>query len=262
MKSKKENVEPAKSQRPSLVKFIKILFKGIAGLVGFIIIAILFCLGLLWLEHNKKVILPSPTGQFAVGRTPYDWVDSTRTDSLAPAGNQKRELLVWIWYPTDKAGTPKLAEYVSKAWRTPLENHQGVLLSKFFKTDLSKVYAHYINDAKVSTKMQTYPIIILRSGIGALSTDYTTIAEDLASHGYIVVSADAPYSTSLVVFPDGRVIMRPNSYDVEAMPAKKQDVFLNKLIGIWTADTRFVLDKLQKLNAENSFGKFAGRLNL
>jgi len=35
---------------------------------------------------------------------------------------------------------------------------------------------------------------------------YSTLAEDLASHGYVVVGFDAPYRTGVVVFPDGRVI--------------------------------------------------------
>jgi predicted dienelactone hydrolase len=264
MKSKKENVEMANVQRPLelLLKFIKILFKGIVGLIGLIIVVILICLGLLWLEHNKSVILPSPTGQFAVGRTTYYWIDNTRTDSLAPVRNQKRELLIWIWYPADKGGKVKLSEYVSKPWRIAIENYQGILLTKFLKTDLSKVYAHNIGDANVSTRMQSYPVIILRSGVGSLASDYTTLAEDLASHGYIVVGADAPYSTVIVVFPDGRVITRPEANDVENMPAEKQNIFANKLLNLWTADTRFILDKLQQLNAESASDKFSGRLNL
>jgi predicted dienelactone hydrolase len=264
MRSKKENAETANVQRPLwiLLKFIKILFKGIAGLIGLILIVILICLGLLWLEHNKSVILPSPTGQFAVGRTTYYWIDSARTDSLAPVRNQKRELLVWIWYPADKRGTAKLSEYVSKPWRIAIENYQGILLNKFLKTDLSKVYAHNIGDANISTRIQSYPVIILRSGVGSLATDYTTLAEDLASHGYIVVGVDAPYSAVIVVFPDGRVVTRPEANDVENMPAEKQNTFVNKLLNLWTADTRFILDKLQKLNAESASGKFSGRLNL
>jgi len=38
--------------------------------------------------------------------------------------------------------------------------------------------------------------------------NYSTLAEDLASHGYVVVAFDAPYRTGQVVFPDGRVIAR------------------------------------------------------
>ncbi len=264
MKLKKENVANSNDRNRTnrLLNFLKLLFKGISVLIGLIIIVVIVFLALLWLEHNESVILPSPTGPFAVGRKTYDWVDSTRIDSLAPVKNQKRELLIWIWYPGEKQGTSKLSDYMSKPWRVALENHQGVLLSKFLKTDLSKVYAHNIGDVDVSSQIKSYPVIILRSGIGALATDYTTLAEDLASHGYIVVGADAPYSTSIVLFPDGRVITRPNANDIENMPTETQNTFANKLLKIWTADTHFILDRLQKLNSKNSSNKLAGKLNL
>jgi predicted dienelactone hydrolase len=42
-----------------------------------------------------------------------------------------------------------------------------------------------------------------------LTIDFTTLAEDLASHGYVVVGFDAPYRTFVVVLPDNRVVIRP-----------------------------------------------------
>ena len=41
--------------------------------------------------------LPAPTGPYAVGRTSFDWVDESRSDSATPHGH--RELVVWLWYP-------------------------------------------------------------------------------------------------------------------------------------------------------------------
>jgi hypothetical protein len=42
--------------------------------------------------------LPEPTGQHAVGRLSYDWVDATRTEIYA-AKEARRELVVFVWYP-------------------------------------------------------------------------------------------------------------------------------------------------------------------
>ena len=47
----------------------------------------------------------------------------------------------------------------------------------------------------MSSDQARYPILLFKAGIGALSTDYTSLCEDLARHGYIVVASDAPYST-------------------------------------------------------------------
>ena len=70
----------------------------------------------LWLERRIEIALPKPTGQFAVGRTLYDWVDDQTLDPLAPAGT-KRELLVWVWYPAAVPSSVKIAEYVPDATR-------------------------------------------------------------------------------------------------------------------------------------------------
>jgi len=245
-----------------LKKIIKKIVKGIAWFIAFCITGIIICLTLLWLEHKQRVTLPLPTGQFAVGRTTYHWVDSSRTDSLAPIKNQKRELVIWIWYPAGFTKAAKASEYMPKNWRTAIEEHQGPVLRNFLKTDLSITYAHSINNANLVSGTSSFPIVILRSGIGALALDYTSFAEDLASHGYVVIGADAPYSTTVVVLPDGRVIKRPGENEIETMPAERRNIFANKLINVWAADTKFMLDKLTELNENDPSGKFAGRLNL
>ena len=51
-----------------------------------------------------------------------------------------------------------------------------------------------------------------------MSSDYTSIAEDLASQGYVVVSMDAPYRTVITAFPDGRVAYRNTQSDFDSMP--------------------------------------------
>jgi pimeloyl-ACP methyl ester carboxylesterase len=81
-------------------------------------------------------------------------------------------------------------------------------------------------------------------------TGYTSLAEDLASHGYVVVGFDAPYRTSVVVFPDGRV--------VERAPLDNFD----ELVKEWSADIGFALDQLGRLNESDPSGKFQGRLDM
>ena len=48
----------------------------------------------------------------------------------------------------------------------------------------------------------------MRGGASSPILNYSTLAEDLASHGYVVVGFDAPYRTFVVAFSDGRVIQR------------------------------------------------------
>jgi predicted dienelactone hydrolase len=114
----------------------------------------------------------------------------------------------------------------------------------------------------MSAQQRRYPVVILRGGLGAKMLDYTTLAEDLASHGNIVVGFDAPYRTSVVVFPNDRVVYRPNEYNPETLPERGQRELAERLLAGWVADTRFALDELARLDAKDSAGMFTGRLDL
>jgi predicted dienelactone hydrolase len=94
-----------------------------------------------------------------------------------------------------------------------------------------------------------------------LTTDFTTLAEDLASHGFFVVGFDAPYRSFVVVLPDGRVVGRSPDYHVENANGNLDDPIIGKLLRMWTADTTFVVEQLQRLNGHSS-EQFAGHMDL
>src|SRR5436189_2348396 len=45
--------------------------------------------------------IPSSFGPFGIGRVGYDWIDLTRPDHYDP--KRKREMMVYVWYPTVKS---------------------------------------------------------------------------------------------------------------------------------------------------------------
>lgn len=197
--------------------------------------------------------MPPPTGRFPVGRTRFDWIDPSRGNPFAPQQGSKRELTVWIWYPAllSKSSTP--SEYLPMSWRTALAEHQGTVFQHLLLRDLSRVRCHSFDNAAVASDQSTYPVILMKPGIGAQALDYTTLAEDLASHGYIVVASDSPYSTFLVVYSDGRVVLRD-----KAGRGRASEQTLNT----WVADNRFLLDRLTELNRSDPSNRFRGHLNL
>jgi pimeloyl-ACP methyl ester carboxylesterase len=108
-------------------------------------------------------------------------------------------------------------------------------------------------------------VVIMRAGASLEVWNYSTLAEDLASHGYVVVGFDAPYRSFTVVFPDGRVLRRLPENNPELCLEKtgqERDRCANRVLTAWTGDTSFVLDRLQQLNAADASGKFAGRLDM
>jgi dienelactone hydrolase len=239
-----------------IFKLLAVLaMSGVLGLAGL--------LTALWLEHRIEIALPAPTGPFAVGCATYAWTDSAHSDPLAPVPGTKRQLLVWIWYPAappQPSQTP--AEYLPAPWRTALERQTSVLFTQFLTRDPSRVRTHSIRDAAVSPQQRSYPVVFMRAGLAALTADYTTLAEDLASHGYVVVGFDAPYRTIVVVLPDGTAIARTPQNNADLVSGPEQEQLASKLVQAWSADMSFALDQLERLNTSDPSGRFRGRLDL
>jgi predicted dienelactone hydrolase len=234
------------------------LYGFAAGVIIIFVVLLVF-----WLEHISSLTLPKPTGSYSVGRTTFEWIDSSRTDSLASLPGVKRELTVWIWYPASEKKSDSIVEYLPQDWRKALAHKQGFIMSNLFTKNLSKVYPHAIINPELSQVKAKYPIVLLKSGIGTLSTDYTTLAEDLASHGYIVVGNDSPFSTFIVVFHDGRIVektTRGNPGEIGASSTERT-YLANSLIRIWVDDTKFILNKLEELNTDSS-DRFFERLDM
>jgi dienelactone hydrolase len=239
---------------------VRWLIKAIAVVAMLGVLGIAILLGLLLLDHDRETMLPTPTGSFAVGRTTYVWSDPAHADPLAPQPGTKRELFAWIWYPAAPPQPSQTVEdYMPAPWRRATEG--GVLLTLLTR-DLSRVRAHSIRAAEVSPQQHSYPVVLMRTGLAALTTDYTTLAEDLASHGYVVVGFDAPYRSWVVVFPDGRVIARAPQNNMDLFGGSQADQLANKLAQAWSADTGFALDQLERLNTSDPSGRFLGRLDM
>jgi len=118
---------------------------------------------------------------------------------------------------------------------------------------------------QVSPRERSYPVVILRAGASAAVLSYSTLAEDLASHGYVVVGFDAPYRTGRVVFPDGRMMGRTERNNPElCLVGDRAQVqrCIGRVMTAWIGDIAFVLDRLAQLNALDPSGRFTGRLDL
>jgi dienelactone hydrolase len=244
--------------RPFLLRTAKLS----AALVLSALVIITGLFGWLWIDHTRETPLPAPNGPYKVGRVIYDWIDAGRLNPYAPVAGTQQELVVWLWYPAEVVTSSQAAEYLPDYWRSALEHHQGFLLSRLFSRDLSRVKSHSWSGTAVSRQESTYPLVVLRAGGGALSSDYTSIAEDLASHGYLVVSIDAPYRTVVTAFQDGRVALRTTQSDFDNMPYAAAEKAATQAMGVWVEDVKFVLQRLKELNLSDPSGRFEGRLDL
>jgi hypothetical protein len=87
--------------------------------------------------------------------------------------------------------------------------------------------------------------------MGPIPTDYTVFAENLASHGYIVIGINPTYTSNIIVFPDGRIAPRskkgtiPDNADAASFAQESNDIGK-----VWTADVLFVMNQLQAVNTD------------
>jgi predicted dienelactone hydrolase len=196
------------------------------------------------IRRHQTLVLPAPTGPYAVGRVEYDWTDQSRPDPYALHAGTKRELVVWVWYPASRVSGAHPAPYLPAKWGQ-VSDSQHTFLGLPGAQSSDSIQTHSIDGAPLAPSTARYPVLIFEPGLGNLPAHYTTLLEDLASHGYLIFAVTPTYSSD-VVFPDGRV--------VKATPAGKLDtnenpqMAANQLVEVWSQDVSFVMDQLAKLN--------------
>lgn len=239
-----------------LVLVVKRVAKMTAAAALFVVLGLAVLLVSLLLDHNRETVFPRTTGPFAVGRTTYVWSVAAETDPFAPKPGTRRELVAWIWYPAAPRQTSQsLEDYMPAPVRVAVERQWGI--TRFFSRDLSRIRVNSIRSAVVSSHQGAWPVVLMAGGLG-----FTILAEDLASHGYVVVSFDVPYRSSLVVFPDGRIIQESPQDNPEFFSGPELETVTARLAQAASADMSFVLDQLKRLNASDPTGRFVGRLDL
>jgi dienelactone hydrolase len=189
--------------------------------------------------QGPALCLPEPTGPSPVGTTSLWLTDTSRADPWA-AGAPARQLMVSLWYP---AATPggRPAPYM-----TPRESELQLSsrgLTGIPPDALSRVETNAVSDARPAGHQHSLPLVVLSPGFTSSRSTLTALAEDLASHGYVVAGIDHTYESFATAFPDGRVTTclarearRPGSGFQEKVAASR------------AADVSFVLGELTGAN--------------
>ncbi len=123
--------------------------------------------------------------------------------------------------------------------------------------------SHSRVDVPIAQEHVSYPVIIFSPGSGAPVNFYTSLLEELASHGYIVAAISYPYITNAVVFPDGR-IREPMSFKVlqGLWKLNSEDEAAAKEQELWVEDITFVLNQLHSINHYDPHNLLTNKLDL
>ncbi|MDO9519937.1 MAG: hypothetical protein Q7L19_06985 [Pseudohongiella sp.] len=209
---------------------------------------------------TDPITLPEPTGPFAVGRTLH-YIDTDQDEPWTEVADDKRELPLLIWYPTDiKSGSSP--DYLPYGKEANSERFNAV------REWSSKLTTHSLQDVPIASTPKAFPIIVFSPGTGTGPWGYHMILEDLASHGFIAVGIDHPYQGSGQILRNGTFIQPapgvtfdPKSEEgSEEYAIELQDWYMG-LSDTRTDDIRSAVKALRDLNVEAD-GLFHDRLDL
>jgi dienelactone hydrolase len=177
--------------------------------------------------------LPEPTGPYPAGTTSVWLTDTSRPDPWVPGVNV-RELMVSLWYPAVPSDGRR-ARYMTPAESGLQLTSRG--LTGIPQDTLSTVQTNAVSDASPAGRQHSLPLVVLSPGFTNSRSALTALAEDLASHGYVVAGIDHTYESFATAFPDGRVTT------CRAREAPRRDRKEEVAAGR-AADVCFVLDEL------------------
>lgn len=242
-------------------KHIGMLALKAVGVLALLLVVLLgSVIGTLLVQRRAHLSLPAPTGAYGVGRVLVDWTDTSRVDTLSDTPDQKRALPIWIWYPTAPGTRQPTAPYLPAAWLKAREKAAGAAV--YAEYDFATIETHSSEGVPLPPDDETFPVLILEPGYGRVPADYTTIAENLASHGYVVVGINPTYAADFVVFSDGRVASRSTKGTIpdnaDAATAESDEI---RIEDVWADDVVFALNRLDDLDRDRA-NLFFERLDL
>jgi hypothetical protein len=209
--------------------------------------------------------LPTPTGPYPIGTFTRRLVDARRREIFTTSHASPRELLIQVWYPAGAQSAPSdaFAPYVDDPRALePLAALMGLPRTAF--AAMAGVPTHAVRDAPVAGDGSRYPVVLYSHGRCGQRGNNTFQVEELASHGYVVVTIDHPYVASGVRFPDGPLI----EFDTRLLPPWPRRILpgldaqvLDNVIPFLVEDLLFVRQQLEQLDGDPA-ERLHGRLDL
>lgn len=158
----------------------------LGGLAAGLIASLTACL------PSLEIPIPAPTGAFGVG--------VTQQTLAAPApADATRVLTLDIWYPaSDTAGYPR-APYTENALNDALSRQ--FRMPRFMFSEVPS-FSH----REAPAVPGPHPVVIFNHGYAAFSAQNVSTFQELASHGYVVVSLAHPGDSLLSRDANGKAI--------------------------------------------------------
>jgi dienelactone hydrolase len=230
--------------------------------------------------YNVQTVLPAPTGSYAVGSRYFYLVDKDRPDLISPDPDDYRAVSLQVWYPA-KPGPGDKPILLSD--RKLIEGYvEEGALDRTILTEWAMEPTHSYLKARPAKAETPFPVI-LYSASGVINAN-TFMAEELASHGYVVFAIGHPYWCEFYFDAEGKTtpLDKNNEYykqlwqeegDWRVLKTKKDITlaetleersdlyrYLNQVmpteasdLRLWVEDIAFVVNQLREMNSKSGF---------
>lgn len=206
-----------------------------------------------------KVLDPMQMGPLPVGVTTTVLVDPSRTDAVT---KEPRTLVTEIWYPAtdDAKDLPKnkFTDFIPGGLTPQFES----FIKLAYKKSAAEINAQYWNYAVRDARVREgrFPLIIFSHGNGGTRTQNTFWCDYLASHGYVIVSADHTANARVTIIKGKPILYQNDQRENSALDRPRDMSFLLDQMTLWNggADSRFAnkFDLSRPVAAGMSFGSW------
>ena len=191
---------------------------------------------------QEKIQLPRPTGSYIVGMSTHFLKDISRHHNE----EKSRPLLVHIYYPSveiQKEYPPYLSDTMH-LYKEKLIHAYNVSPEDLEYLDGIKDWA--MPDAPIDAENSPFPVLFFSSGFFMAAQLYSSLIEEMASHGYVVVTINHTDACWPVMFPDGSSpVILPELANVFSNKERSCMQTFDMTQETWIKDIEFVLSWLR-----------------
>jgi predicted dienelactone hydrolase len=190
-------------------------------------------------DDEPAIQFPEPTGDYAVGQLAYAFTDAARDEIFTEDEDDQRQIVVTIYYPAEPDDEAELAPYIPEAAMRDFANGIGIP---------PMIFAMFAANSYIAAPAAEgeFPVLLFSPGFGTPTVLYTSLLQEVASHGYIVANISHTYSVGATIFPDDQVIIGNEAGSDISTDERRDTIF-----AVWVADQAFVLEQLETLNADD-----------
>ncbi len=201
----------------------------------------------------RTVVLPVPSGPFAVGYRRDEVADPARMLTRGSSRGMRRRLVLHFWYPSGDARGARTMPYMNDTLASTWAASHG--LPGNFQHGIR---THVVPDAPLADSGGAWPVLLFSHGRSWPVQTYQIMLTDLASRGWLVVAISHPGEEALTSYADGSAVL----FDQEAWSdAAGEARVLGREIDEVVTDAEFALTHLGRWNGSKA-SPWYGRIDL